>query len=111
MGGLMLYEGSEEGVHLSMSVLVTTVGIVSAFFAVVAGLAFRAQTAGARTGRRGLIGEIGTVKQAIDPEGKVFVHGELWKARSASVLDVGQDVRVLDIEGLTMIVEAARQDG
>ena len=110
MGGLMLYEESDKGVHLSMSVLITTVGIVSAFFAVVAGLAFRAQTAGTRTGRRGLIGEIGTVKQAIDPEGKVFVHGELWRARSTSVLDVGQAVRVLDIEGLTMTVEAAHPE-
>ena len=111
LGGLMLYKESDYGVRLSLGVLIPAVGIVSLFFAVVAGLAFKAQVAGARTGRSGLIGEIGIVKQTIDPEGKVFVHGELWKARSASALETGQTVRVVEIEGLTMIVEAVPSDG
>jgi membrane-bound serine protease (ClpP class) len=106
LGGLMLYEGSDYGVRLSLGVLVPAVGIVSAFFAVVAGLAFRAQVAQTRTGSQGLIGEIGTVKQTIDPEGKVLVHGELWRARSAATLEVGCKIRVVAVEGLTAIVEA-----
>jgi len=110
LGGLMLYKESDYGVRLSLGILIPAVGIVSAFFAVVAGLAFKAQVAGARTGRSGLIGEIGTVKQTIDPEGKVFVHGELWKARAEAILAVGQTVRVVAVEGLTMIVEAANSD-
>jgi membrane-bound serine protease (ClpP class) len=106
LGGLMLYEGSDYGVRLSLGVLVPAVGIVSAFFAVVAGLAFRAQVAQTRTGSQGLIGEIGTVKQTIDPEGKVLVHGELWRARSAATLEVGCKIRVVAVEGLTATVEA-----
>jgi membrane-bound serine protease (ClpP class) len=105
LGGLMLFDESDYGVQLSMSVLIPAVGAVSVFFAVVAGLAFKAQVAAARTGRRGLIGEIGSVKQTIDPEGKVLVHGELWKARSPSVVLVGQKVRVVDVEGLIAFVE------
>ena len=110
LGGLMLYKESDDGIRLSLGVLIPAVGIVSTFFAVVAGLAFKAQTAGTRTGRSGLIGEIAIVKQTIDPEGKVFVHGELWKARADAVLAVGQTVRVVAVEGLTMTVEAANSD-
>ena len=110
LGGLMLYKDSDSGVRVSLSVLIPAVGAVSAFFAIVAGLAFKAQVAGARTGRSGLIGEIATVKQTIDPEGKVFVHGELWKARADAVLEVGRAVRVVAVEGLTMIVEADNSD-
>lgn len=106
LGGLMLFEESDYGVRLSLGVLIPAVGAVSIFFAVVAGLAFKAQVAVTRTGRRGLIGEIGTVKAAIDPEGKVFVHGELWKARAASPLEAGRKVRVVDVDGLTAVVEA-----
>ena len=106
----MLYKESDDGIRLSLGVLIPAVGIVSTFFAVVAGLAFKAQTAGTRTGRSGLIGEIAIVKQTIDPEGKVFVHGELWKARADAVLAVGQTVRVVAVEGLTMTVEAANSD-
>jgi membrane-bound serine protease (ClpP class) len=105
LGGLMLYKGSDYGVRLSMGVLIPAVGIVSVFFAAVAGLAFRAQVSQTRTGLQGLIGEIGTVKQTIDPEGKVLVHGELWKARSAALLEVGCRVRVVAVEGMTVTVE------
>lgn len=110
LGGLMLYKESDYGVRLSLGVLIPAVATISVFFAVVAGLAFKAQTAGARTGRSGLIGEIATVKQTIDPEGKVFVHGELWKARADAVLEAGRAVRVVAVEGLTMIVEADNSD-
>ena len=106
LGGLMLYKESDYGIRVSLGVLVPAVGAVSVFFAVVAGLAFKAQVAGARTGLSGMIGEIGIVKQAIDPEGKVAVHGELWKARADAVLAAGQTVRVVAVDGLTMTVEA-----
>ena len=106
IGGLMLYQGSDYGVRLSMGVLIPAVVIVSLFFAAVASLAFKAQVTRTRTGLQGLIGEIGTVKQTIDPEGRVLVHGELWRARSATVLDVGCKVRVVAVEGLTATVEA-----
>ncbi len=106
LGGLMLFKESDYGIRVSLGVLVPAVGAVSVFFAVVAGLAFKAQVAGARTGLSGLIGEIGIVKQAIDPEGKVAVHGELWKARADDALAAGQTVRVVAVDGLTMTVEA-----
>lgn len=105
LGGLMLFKESDYGIRVSLGVLVPAVGAVSVFFAVVAGLAFKAQVAGARTGLSGMIGEIGIVKQAIDPEGKVAVHGELWKARADAALAAGQTVRVVAVDGLTMTVE------
>jgi membrane-bound serine protease (ClpP class) len=106
LGGLMLFKESDDGIRVSLGVLVPAVGAVSVFFAVVAGLAFKSQVAGARTGLSGMIGEIGIVKQAIDPEGKVAVHGELWKARADAALAAGQTVRVVAVDGLTMTVEA-----
>jgi membrane-bound serine protease (ClpP class) len=110
LGALMLYEGTDYGMRLSLTVLIPTVGVVSLFFAVVAALAFKAQVSGARTGEQGLIGETGTVKQTVAPEGKVFVHGELWKARADTELEIGRKVRVVAVEGLTMTVEALDRD-
>jgi len=110
LGGLMLFDESDYGVRLSLGVLIPAVGAVSIFFAVVAGLAFKAQVAVTRTGRQGLIGEVGTVKATIDPEGKVFVHGELWKARADSPLEAGRKVRVVDVDGLTAVVEAVNDE-
>jgi membrane-bound serine protease (ClpP class) len=105
LGALMLYEGDDPAVRISWSVLIPTVGLVSAFFVVVAGLAFRSQVSTTQTGERGLVGKIGVVKQALDPEGKVFVHGELWKAVAGQPIENGCKVRVTHVEGLTLTVE------
>ena len=104
LGSLMLYEGEDPSLRISWGVLIPTVGFLSAFFVVIAGLAFRSQVGAARTGQRGLVGKVGVVRQAIDTEGKVFVHGELWRATAGVPIESGCKVRVIAIEGLTLTV-------
>jgi membrane-bound serine protease (ClpP class) len=61
------------------------------------------------TGQSELIGQVGVVRQALDPDGLVFVHGELWRARtSGDPVPPGETVRVdaLD-DGLTLMVSPA----
>jgi membrane-bound serine protease (ClpP class) len=103
IGSLMLFEGSR--VSLSLQVLLGTVGAAGGFFVMVAALVFKAQASRARTGESGLIGETGTVKAALNPEGKVFVHGELWMARADPPIAAGARVRVKAVNGLVLDVE------
>ncbi|UCE55241.1 MAG: nodulation protein NfeD [Desulfobacterales bacterium] len=105
LGSLMLFKGTSPEMNLSWRVLVPTIILVSGFFVVVAGLVFRAQVSKPTTGSRGLIGEIGTVKQALAPEGKVFVHGELWNAKAKEPIDAGTKVRVVNVDRLVLEVE------
>ncbi|MFH1674044.1 MAG: nodulation protein NfeD [Pseudomonadota bacterium] len=108
LGSLMLFDiGSEVGLQLSLRVLVPMVVLVSGFFMVVASLAFRAQTSKIRTGVKGLIGEIGVVRKRLSPEGKVFVHGELWDGISDEVVEEGAKVRVVEVGKLVVKVERA----
>ena len=67
-----------------LGVLVPVVIVVSGFFLAVASLAIRAYQRKPQTGEQGILGEVGRVRQPIRPEapGKVFVHGEIWNARS-----------------------------
>lgn len=65
-----------------------------------------------KSGIKRLIGERGVVKQRLDPEGYVLVHGELWKARSAhpgDPVDPGTRVRVASSEGMLLFVETVGQ--
>jgi len=105
LGSLMLFEGGGPQAGLSWQVLIPTVLVISLFFVTVAGLAFKAQTAKPRTGDRGLFGEIGVVRQKVDLEGKVFVHGELWFARAREPIEEGQKVRVTGVDNLVLEVE------
>jgi membrane-bound serine protease (ClpP class) len=109
LGSMMLFKGSSPGMELSWSVLLPTIILISGFFVFVAGLVFRAQIAKPTTGSRGLIGEIGIVKQALAPEGKVFVHGELWNATSTEPIDENIKVRVVNVTRLMLEVEAVKE--
>jgi len=110
LGSLMLFEAGSPEMQLSWRVLLPTLLTVSGFFVGVAALAFRAQIAQPRTGASGLVGEIGIVKQTIAPEGKVFVHGELWQARSSQPIQEGARVRVVRVQGLTLEVAPEQTD-
>jgi membrane-bound serine protease (ClpP class) len=110
LGSLMLFKGDGPDMKLSLQVLLPTVILISAFFVAVAGLVFRAQISKPATGSTGLVGEIGVVKKALTPDGKVFVHGELWNARAKDPIDKDAKVRIVQVVNLILEVESADQD-
>ena len=54
-----------------------------------------------------LVGETGRVVVPCRPRGQVRVQGELWRAHCAEGADVGEEVRVVGLDGLTLTVERA----
>lgn len=54
-----------------------------------------------------VIGKIGEVSKKITPDnyGEVKVFGNYWTACSKKKIDVGEKVKVIDIEGVKLIVE------
>jgi membrane-bound serine protease (ClpP class) len=105
LGSLMLFEGNGPQSQLSWHILIPTLLIVSAFFVTLASLAFKAQMSRPRTGGDGLVKETGIVKNRIDPEGKVLIHGELWYARAKEPIEEGVKVRVVAVDNLVLTVE------
>lgn len=103
LGSIMLF----EDVGVSLRLLLPTVFLVGGFFVVVAGLAFKAYRAKPRSGANGLLGEVGVVKELIDPEGLVFVHGEYWRAEAKEKLEPGEKVKVEGLHGLVLRVKKA----
>lgn len=67
------------------------------------------------TGAEAMVGEIGEARTALDPNGSVFVHGELWNARSEAAVASGDQVRVRAVNGMDLLVEpreaSAERDG
>jgi membrane-bound serine protease (ClpP class) len=110
LGSLMLFEGEGAELRLAWHVLLPTLLVISLFFTTVAWVVFRAQRSRPTTGSAALVGEIGVVKAALEPEGKVFVHGELWNAVSRTPLREGVRVRVVRVTGLRLDVEPAEPE-
>jgi len=57
------------------------------------------------TGAQGIVGEVGVAQSALTPQGKVFVHGELWDAVSSVDVAAGRKVVVRGVEGLHLHVD------
>jgi len=105
LGGLLLVDAPipEMRVHLATALAVSIpLGIITAFLMTIA---LRARRNKVVTGIQGLVGETGVAQTALSPQGKVFVHGELWDAVASASLPVGQMVVVRRVEGLTLQVE------
>ena len=109
IGSLMLFDPAGDAYQVSLPVAIG----VAATMALLVGLAavkiVQVRRAPVVTGDSELIGQVGVVRQALDPEGFVFVHGELWRARtSGEPVPPGEEVRVEGLDdGLTLTVSPA----
>jgi membrane-bound serine protease (ClpP class) len=86
----------ETSVPLVMAVTV----VLGGFWAFALTKAVRVKRQPVAMGPEEIVGMEGVVRDS----GLVFVHGELWRARSAAPLAPGQRVRVDDVDGLTLSV-------
>ncbi|MFZ0863322.1 MAG: nodulation protein NfeD [Candidatus Sulfotelmatobacter sp.] len=105
LGGLLLVDSPipEMRVHLLTALAVSIpLGLITAFLMTIALKARRNKVV---TGAQGLVGETGVAQTALSPQGKVFVHGELWDAIASSALPPGQLVVVRKIDGLILQVD------
>jgi membrane-bound serine protease (ClpP class) len=106
LGALLLVDGPipEMRVNLLTALAVSIpLGLITVFLM---DIALRARRGKIVTGAQGLVGEIGTARTALAPEGKVFIHGELWDAVALASVEAGQAVVVKRIDGLRLEVEA-----
>ncbi len=108
IGGLLLVDGPipEMRVKLWTALAVSVpLGAITVFLM---SIALRARRNKVVTGVQGMVGSLGEARTDIDPEGKVFVQGELWNARSRSRVKMGDPIVVRKVEGLELEVELAR---
>ncbi len=107
IGALFLVDGPipQMRVNIVTAVAVSVpIGIIAVFLTT---LVLRARRGRVSTGSEGMIGEIGIARTPLGPEGKVFVHGELWNAMSSTAIAEGARVRVAGVNGLHLVVEPA----
>jgi len=106
LGALLLVQGPPEmQIRLSTAIGVTLpFALITAFLL---GLVIRARRRKVVTGSVGMVGEIGKAYTDLDPEGRVFIHGEYWDAVADRKVPAGARVRVVAVDGLQLKVEPA----
>jgi len=101
LGSFLLIDSPAPYLQISLVVIITTVAVISAFFLFILGFAIRAHRRKVSTGREGIIGAEGEVREG----GMVFVEGELWRIECQQPLQTGDRVQVTAVDGMRLKVE------
>lgn len=110
-GSLLLFSGGPPGLGVSISLIITTALAFAALLALLVTAVVRGQKRMVITGQEGMIGLTGTARSDLQPEGMVFVEGELWKAIAEDgVIKSGEKVVITGIDGLLLKVRRFDQD-
>jgi membrane-bound serine protease (ClpP class) len=106
LGFLTLFDTREmPSLRVSLAFILPTALTVGGVMALVTLLVVRSQRARVATGVEALAGEVGEAMTDLNPEGKVFVHGEYWDAVSSEPISRGRRVRVKAVRNLSLEVE------
>jgi membrane-bound serine protease (ClpP class) len=104
LGGLFLFRGR---VGVDPQVLIPVAVVVGGATVLAGRLAWRTRRLAQTTGAGGFVGSIGVVESASGTTGQAMVEGAWWNVRTrGDQLRRGATVRVIDVEGLDLVVEA-----
>jgi membrane-bound serine protease (ClpP class) len=105
IGGLLLVDGPIPELRVKLWTALSVSIPLGAITVFLMSIALKARRNKVVTGEQGMIGSVGEARTDIDPEGKVFVQGELWNAHAPSRVQMGEHVVVKKVEGLELEVE------
>jgi membrane-bound serine protease (ClpP class) len=108
VGGLILFD--DQVVRVAVPLVLAVTAMTTAFILLVVGFALRARRAPRVTGAQAMIGRRATVVDALRPRGRVRLDGEVWNAEAARQVEVGAEVVVIGVEGLTLRVRPAAME-
>jgi membrane-bound serine protease (ClpP class) len=108
-GSLLFVDTSKTNLAVQHSIIYGAAGSLSVIILLIGYFVARERGRAATTGSEGLVGAPAEVREDIAPDspGKVFVHGEIWRARSDEALPAGAHAQVISVRGLEVTVRRA----
>ena len=114
-GSYVLFDEA-QGIFVSRPLIWAIAASLVGMFVVIGGFALSVWRRKPATGREGLVGAVGTVRKTLDPDGVVFVYGELWQATApadtaAATPPIAErvPVTVTGMDGLRLLVRRATE--
>jgi membrane-bound serine protease (ClpP class) len=108
VGSIILMD--EESMRISLPLIFSIALLSAAFFVWVVGRMYAVSRKKVLTGADEMIGSIGEAMADFSREGRVWIHGESWRAMSAAPVRKGEKVQVVSQDGLTLKVKKIQED-
>ena len=107
IGSIMMFPSGAPGFELSPAVIGGAVTVSAGLFLLVLSMLLRSRKRLVITGQEALLGAEGEALSWQGETGRVRIKGEIWRARAAGPLQPGTRVKVIDRDGLVLVVESA----
>ena len=104
-GAIMMFDSGIPGFGISIAFVVTLAAIFALLFIWLLSYLLKLRRRGAVSGKDSIIGGIGTAMQDFNGEGKIWLEGEAWAARSSVAIEKDQYIVVRSMIGLVLEVE------
>lgn len=110
-GSLILIDSPEPYLQVSRAVIAATVTVCGGFISLVLIFVVRVQKSRYFSGLEGMVGEYGQAVTALEPSGRVYVHGEYWDAHAEQPIAEGSEIEIVHAEAnLKLLVRAVKPD-
>lgn len=109
LGGVFLFESTFFYTGLPWDVIFFVSMVFIGLFLLLAKFVKDAHQRQPMTGIDEMIGAEGVCSQTIDSVGEVLLQGIRWQARSEQIIEKGQRVRVLKLDGLALTVTKSKE--
>jgi membrane-bound serine protease (ClpP class) len=105
---ILIGEGSPEDLQVPREITYTMTACIAAAAALIGLVVLKGQFRRTRTGKAGMVGQVGIVRSDLNPSGMVLVFGEHWSARAIDQpIPAGEHVTVERVDGLRLEVRPA----
>jgi len=106
-GAIMMFDSDIPGFGISIAFVISVAVIAALLIIWLVSYVLKLRRRGVVSGRESIVGGIGTAMLDFDGEGKVWLEGEAWSARSTMPIEKDQEVVVIALDGLVLDVNPA----
>ncbi|WP_415238566.1 NfeD family protein [Seleniivibrio woodruffii] len=107
---LMFSREGNMGIGVSFWLIFGVIGTIAALVILLGRLLMKDHKKQTVTGSEGMVGKVGTISDWADGHGHIFIHGELWKAKSTISFNKNDSAKVKEVSGMILILEEEKND-
>lgn len=109
IGSIILFDADGGSMAISVPLIFAVSLLTAGFFFCVIHVVYRSFRKPVVSGVEQMVGSVVEVQEGFDGEGHVFVHGEIWQARSDASLQPGDKALVTGMDGLVLKIEPLKE--
>jgi membrane-bound serine protease (ClpP class) len=110
-GAILTFDSGVPGFGISLTFVIGIALISALFLGWVTSYLLKLRNRGVVYGNESLVGAVGTALEDFDDDGRIWLEGEAWAARTRMPVTKDDDVRVVAVDGLVVDVEPVLVDG